>query len=315
MAVLAKAGRDKLTLVASPDIAPFGPWVEQLIAESTGKDGTGILPVDAESLGAPEVYGDDRLFVHMRLDGDTSCDSEVAALAEAGHPVVWMDLRDRADLGGAIFHWEMATAVAGYHLGIQPFDQPDVESAKVRAREMMAAYEASGALPELTPALEDQGISVYGDVVGSGLAEALAAYLGQAEAGDYVSLQAYLTPSGPTSEILQRIQTCVRDRLRLATTVGYGPRFLHSTGQLHKGDAGKGLFIQITAADAEDAAIPDEAGRPESSATFGVLKAAQALGDRQALLDAGRRVLRVDLGSEVEWGLRRVEEEAGRCKT
>ena len=314
MGVLAEAGRDKLTLVSSPATTAFGPWVEQLVAESTGKDGRGVLPVDAEPLGGPEVYGDDRLFVHMRLDGDATHDGQVAALAAAGHPVVRMDLRDLHDLGTAFFCWEMATAVAGYRLDIQPFDQPDVESAKVCAREMMAAYEETGALPELTPALEDEGIAVYGDAVGERLGEALEAFLGQAGTGDYISLQAYLTPEAETTELLQAIQTHLRDRLRLATTVGYGPRFLHSTGQLHKGDGGKGLFIQITAQDTQDVAIPDEAGRPESSATFGVLKAAQALGDRQALLDAGRRVLRVDLGREVEAGLRRMKEEAGKCK-
>jgi len=284
LGALAEAGRDKVTLVTSPPIAGFGDWVEQLIAESTGKEGKGILPVVGEPLGPPEVYGDDRLFVYLRLEGDTTHDAAVQTLEEAGYPVVRLRLHDRYDLGEQFFLWEMATAVAGHRLGINPFDQPNVESAKVRAREMVAAYQETGALPADEPA----------PLAG----EALRAFLAQAQAGDYIALQAYVAPTAETDAALQSLRVWLRDRYRLATTVGYGPRFLHSTGQLHKGDAGNGLFIQFTADAPRDAPIPDEAGSSESSITFGVLKMAQALGDKQALLDAGRRVIRFHLAAD-----------------
>lgn len=306
MSVLAMAGRDKLTLIASPPIAAFGAWVEQLIAESTGKEGKGILPVDGETLGPPDVYGNDRLFVYLRLDGDDTHDDAVNALREAGQPVVQIDLRDPYDLGGEYFRWEMATAVAGHRLGINPFDQPNVESAKILARDMVSAYRESGALPAMTPRLEADGIAVYANagVVANNPKEALDSFVEQARPGDYVAIQAYVQPTAETDAALQQLRIQLRDRLKLATTVGYGPRFLHSTGQLHKGDAGNGLFIQITADDQRDAPIPDEAGSPDSSITFGVLKAAQALGDLQALLFAWRRVIRFHLGEDVVGGLK-----------
>jgi hypothetical protein len=299
---LAKAGRDKVTFVLSPAIASFGDWVEQLIAESTGKEGMGILPVVGEPLGPPEVYGDDRLFIHLRLSSDDTHDAALDALEAAGHPVVRLNLQDRYDLGGQFFLWEMATAVASHLLGVNPFDQPNVEAAKVLARRMVAEYTEKGALPSS----ESAPLT----------AEALNGFLSQAQLGDpstgsgrsYIALQAYLQPTAATDAALLRLRTRLRDQFRLATTVGYGPRFLHSTGQLHKGDAGRGLFIQFTAEDLRDAPIPDEAGSPDSSITFGVLKAAQALGDQQALLVAGRRVIRFYLGTDVADGLRRLSE-------
>ncbi len=306
LGALAKAGRDKLTLLISPPLASFGDWIEQLIAESTGKEGAGILPVVGEALGAPSVYGDDRLFVYLKLAGDCTYDSAVEALEAAGQPIVRYELADRYDLGGQMFLWELATAVAGHLLGINPFDQPDVESAKVRAREMVDAYASQGALPAQTPALVDGGIAVYGDVTAGSAAEALRAFLVQAGPGAYVALQAYLQPTPETTERLRAVQARVRDHTRLATTLGYGPRFLHSTGQLHKGDAGQGLFIQLTADDPQDLPIPDRAGAPDSSITFGVLKDAQALGDGRALLDGGRRLIRFHLGSDVAGGLARL---------
>jgi transaldolase/glucose-6-phosphate isomerase len=294
MGVLANEGRDKLTLVTSPSIASYGSWVEQLIAESTGKEGRGILPVVGEPLGSPEVYGDDRLFVGLELAGDELDEAALAALEEAGHPVVRLYVRDLYGLGRQMFLWEMATAVAGYYLGINPFDQPNVESAKVLAREMVAAYIQTGALPR----------GEYAPLS----AVTLRAFLAQARPGDYVTLQAYVTPTAETDAALQALRTALRDRWKLATTSGYGPRFLHSTGQLHKGDAGNGLFIQFTSDDPRDAPIPDEAGAPESSIAFGVLKEAQAQGDRRALLDAGRRVIRFHLRHDVPGGLRRLAE-------
>ncbi len=291
---LAQAGRDKVTLVTSPAIASFGDWVEQLIAESTGKEGKGILPVVGEPLGPPDVYGGDRLFVYLRLEGDDTHDAAIQALEDAGHPVVRLRLNDLYDLGGQFFLWEMATAVTGHRLGINPFDQPDVEAAKVLARRMVAEYQEKGVLPggESAPLAD----------------EVLNEFLAQAQAGDYVALQAYVQPTAETDAALAALRVRLRDRTRLATTVGYGPRFLHSTGQLHKGDGGNGLFIQFTADDPRDAAIPDEAGLPESSISFGVLKMAQVLGDRQALLDAGRRVIRFHLGHDVVGGLKRLTE-------
>jgi hypothetical protein len=294
MGVLANAGRDKLTLVTSPRLASYGNWVEQLIAESTGKEGRGVLPVVGERLGSPEVYGDDRLFVGLELAGDELDEAALSALEEAGHPVVRLYMRDLYDLGRQMFLWEMATAVAGYYLGINPFDQPNVESAKVLAREMVAAYIQTGALAR----------GEYAPLS----ARTLRAFLAQARPGDYLTLQAYVTPTAETDEALQALRTALRDRWKLATTSGYGPRFLHSTGQLHKGDAGNGLFVQFTSDDPRDAPIPDEAGAPESSISFGVLKEAQAQGDRRALLDAGRRVIRFHLGDDVAGALNRLAE-------
>jgi glucose-6-phosphate isomerase len=302
----AAQGRDKLTFLFSPALTPFGDWVEQLLAESLGKEGEGILPVVGEEIGPPSVYRGDRLFCSVRLAGDAAGEEKLSALAESGVPVIDIVLADPCDLGGQCFFWEMATAVAAWRLAINPFDQPDVEAAKILARKMIAEYREKGAMPPETPSVKGAGLSLYGDVPGGTPEEALKAFLAQARQGAYVALQAYLPPSPETDELLQRLRMRIRDRFRLATTVGYGPRFLHSTGQLHKGDAGYGLFIQFTADDLRDAPIPDELGRPESALTFGVLKQAQVFGDRQALLNAGRRAIRVHLGGNPAEGLSRV---------
>jgi transaldolase/glucose-6-phosphate isomerase len=310
---LAKAGRDKLTLITSPAISHFGAWVEQLIAESTGKDGKGILPVNDEMLAAPGIYANDRLFVYLRLEEDGTHDSKIQSLAEAGFPVIQLNLRDLYDLGGEIFRWEMATAVAGYLLNINPFDQPNVESAKISARQMIDTYRKEGKLPEGSPTLQSKGISVYSEFASNSLGEALHHFLSQAEPGKneaagrgYVAIQAYLQPSPKTDEALRFFRTGIQTHYRLATTVGYGPRFLHSTGQLHKGDGGHGLFVQITADMTEDVAIPDRVGSRTSSISFGTLKMAQALGDRQALLDGGRKIIRFHLGKDVADGLKQL---------
>jgi hypothetical protein len=303
---LAKAGRDKVTFIISAQVASFGDWLEQLIAESTGKEGKGILPVVGEDLGAPGEYGEDRLFVHLSLEGDTASDTAVAALEQAGHPLVRLSLHDPYDLGGQIFLWEMAVAVAGHRLGVNPFDQPDVEAAKRIARRAIARYKKRGSLPIETPILIKDGIEVYGKVAAETPAEALKAFVAQAKPGSYVALQAFLEPTPEIDQALQALRMSLGQWSRLATTRGYGPRFLHSTGQLHKGDAGKGLFIQVTCDDARDVSIPDEAGAAASSITFGMLKAAQALGDRRALANAGRRVIRLHLGKDVVKGLRRL---------
>jgi hypothetical protein len=295
MGALTQAGRDKVTIAASPAIESFGDWVEQLIAESTGKEGKGILPVVGEPPAGPEKYGPDRLFVYLRLTGDVADAASVhdmafESLVAAGQPAIIFPLADKYDLGGQFFVWEMATAVAGHLLNIQPFDQPNVEAAKVLARQMVAEYMKKGRLP----AVKSEPVT----------AVALQQFLAQAQPGDYISLQAYVPPTAATDAALQTLRTHLRDTYKLATTVGYGPRFLHSTGQLHKGDGGNGLFIQFTSDPLVDADIPDEAGQPGSTMSFGVLKMAQALGDGQALLDAGRRFVRFHLGTDVAGGLR-----------
>ena len=293
---LALAGRDKLTFITSPALASFGDWVEQLIAESTGKDGRGIVPVVGEPVGPPAVYGEDRVFVRLALNEDHADDESMRALREAGHPVITLRLDDAYDLGGQFFLWEMATAVAAARLRIQPFDQPNVEAAKQLTRQMVSAYFLDGKLPG-------------GNTVPPGAA-ALAAFLRQARPGDYVSIQAYLNATAAVHRLLDSLRRRLRDQLVLATTVGYGPRYLHSTGQLHKGDSGNGLFIQLISRARHDLPIPDQAGAEASTMTFGVLKAAQALGDAHALEDAGRRVIRFDLGSDM---LPALEELAGAC--
>ena len=289
LGALAREGVDKLTLIISPSLASFGDWTEQLIAESTGKDGKGILPVVGERLAAPDRYGKDRLFVYLKLDGEGANDSGVSALEEAGYPVVRLSIADLYELGRQFLLWELATAVAGAFLDIQPFDQPNVEEAKVQARSMIASYQESGSLP----AGDTQAPS----------AESLHAFLDQGQAGDYVSIQAYIKPSAQADAALDALRESIRQHTGLPVTVGYGPRFLHSTGQLHKGDAGNGLFIQLTGSMPQDVAIPDEAGEPDSSITFGILKTAQVLGDAAALKQAGRRVIHYDLGDDIAAGI------------
>jgi len=280
MGALAQAGRDKITFVASTEIASFDDWVEQLIAESTGKEGKGILPVVGETLGTPKVYGDDRVFVHLRLDDDTDT-PVLKELAHAGHPVLHLQLSNKYDLGGQFFVWEFATAVASYFLEINPFNQPNVESAKVQARKMVSEFEKTGELPKAASANLTK--------------ETLTQFLGNSAPGSYFSLQAYVTPTPQANALLQSIRLKLRDTYKMATTLGYGPRFLHSTGQLHKGDSGNGYFIQITLRAVEDLPIPDEAGSESSAMSFQTLKIAQALGDAAALEAAGRKLLRFHL--------------------
>lgn len=300
MGRMALRGKDKLTFVTSPEIAAFGDWVEQLVAESTGKEGRGIVPVVDEPVGPPGVYGNDRLFVHVRVDGDDSCDDAMRSIMDAGHPVVRINLEDAYDLGELFFLFEMATAVAGHELGINAFDQPNVEAAKKLAGRMIAVYRKEGSLPPIE------------DSVSSGEAgPALATYLQEAGDSAYLGFHAYLQPEPEVTEALQEVRRAVRDSNRRATTLGYGPRFLHSTGQLHKGDGGNGLFVQFASQPDEDVAIPDEAGAAASSISFGTLKQAQMLGDRQALLDGGRRVITIDLGSDVAGALRSLAPKGG----
>ncbi|NJO06205.1 MAG: bifunctional transaldolase/phosoglucose isomerase [Chloroflexaceae bacterium] len=311
MGELAKAGRDKLTLITAHDLANFGDWVEQLVAESMGKEGKGILPVVAEPLGAPDVYGNDRVFVFMHSRDEHADTEAMEALKQAGHPVIHIHYDDVYDMGSLMFLWEVATAVAGVRLNINPFDQPNVESAKVLARQMVVAYEKEGKLPDPAPTLEAERMAVYADTSGDTPGALLRSFLDQIKAGDYVTLQAYVQPTDDTSAALDRLRLRIRDQYRVATTSSYGPRFLHSTGQLHKGDAGNGLFIQFTSTPPQDAPIPDEAGQDGSAMNFGVLILSQALGDRQALLDNGRRVIRFHLHSDVAGDIAALADEVG----
>jgi glucose-6-phosphate isomerase len=308
-----RQGRDKLTVLAPASLESFGDWVEQLIAESTGKEGTGILPVVGEVPAPPQAYGEDRLFVQLQLGADQDGEAGLEGLRAAGHPVAQLTLQDRFDLGGQFFLWELATAVAGHRLGINPFDQPNVEAAKAQARRIVELRRSGGTLPEEPPTAAEDGLAVFAGPGGHpamarSVPEVVADFLGRARPGAYVALQAYLSPTPEIQQQLAALRLALRDRTRLATTVGVGPRYLHSTGQLHKGDAGKGLFLQLTASDPLDLDIPDEPGGDASSLTFGSLKSAQAQGDRQALLEAGRTAIRVDLGEDPIGGLGRLRE-------
>ena len=307
--VCARRGRDKLTLVASPAIADLGAWLEQLLAESTGKDGRGVIPIDREPLGSPEVYGDDRLFVYVRLASspDEAQDAAVDALEAAGHPVVRIGLDDLYDIGGELFRWEFATAVAGSVIGINPFDQPDVEASKVVTRELTAGYEQHGKLADEEPIATFDGVSLYADERNASelssaaredtLEGMLKAHLGRIGRGDYAALLAYIEMTPGHEQALTEIRRTIRDRTRAATCVGFGPRFLHSTGQAYKGGPNSGVFLQITCDDARDLPVP---GRRY---TFGVVKAAQARGDFQVLAERGRRALRIHIGEDVDAGL------------
>jgi transaldolase/glucose-6-phosphate isomerase len=313
LGVLGQSGRDKVTIVASPGIADFGAWLEQLLAESTGKRGKGLIPVDAEPLGAPDVYGQDRLFVYIRLAGeaDAKQDEAVAEIEQAGHPVVRIAVTDRYHIGQEFFRWELATAVAGSILGINPFDQPDVEASKDKTRELTSAYELSGRLPPETALFEYDGLTLFADKKNreavenaSTLVECLAAHFARLRDGDYCALLAYVERNKLHRDALQEIRVLVRDRKRVATCVGFGPRFLHSTGQAYKGGPNSGVFLQITCDDPADLDVPDQ------KYTFGVVKAAQARGDFEVLAERDRRVLRVHLGPHVAAGLTALKEVA-----
>ena len=300
---LARSGLDKLTLVTSPQLSSFGAWVEQLIAESTGKEGRGILPVVDEKPRQPETYPNDRLFVQVYLENELSVDNWLKALEDAGHPVVRIHLKDMYDLGAQFFLWEMATAISGHILSINPFDQPDVEAAKVLARQMVDKYQQSGELTDQVPSLESGQISVFGDIEGHSLADVFTSLLNSLRKSSYLAIQAYLPENRETDDLLQKLRNTLGKCTRRATTLGYGPRFLHSTGQLHKGDGGKGFFVQITASPVHDLAIPDQPDSPASHLSFGTLIRSQALGDAQALQNSGRKVIRFHIDGDVGPGL------------
>ena len=313
LGVLANGARDKATIVASPGIGDLGAWLEQLLAESTGKIGKGLIPVDGEPLGAPADYGTDRIFAYLRLESapDAAQDAAVDALERAGQPVVRIAVEEPYRLGAEFFRWEMATAVAGAIIGINPFNQPDVEASKVATRRLTEEYERAGTLPQEQPFFQADGISLFANAPNAAALESaagsdrsldayIAAHLRRLAAGDYFALLAYIEMKEAHAESLQRMRRVVRDARHAATCVGFGPRFLHSTGQAYKGGPNSGVFLQITCDDAADLQVPGQ------KYTFGIVKAAQARGDFEVLAERGRRALRVHLGADVESGLKRL---------
>lgn len=310
LGALANAGRDKLTLVTSQNISSLGLWIEQLVAESTGKEGKGIVPVVGEPLGPVAAYGNDRVFVVVSagpLEEET--ESRLRSLADKGHPVVRRSLPDPSNLCAEFFIWEFATAVAGYLLDINPFDQPNVQESKDNTNSLLAEFKKNGRLPDQALLASADGLKIYGAAGGAATGKITAGatpldvvkdHLSQVKAGDYMALLAYIEETNAHDEQLQAIRMRLRDRFQVATTTGYGPRFLHSTGQLHKGGPDSGVFIQITCEAQTDLAIP---GEPY---TFGVLRQAQALGDFSSLASRDRRAIRVHLGNDVDAGLKKL---------
>ena len=311
----ANQGRDKITLITSPGIHDLGAWLEQLIAESTGKIGKGIIPVDREELGAPDVYGSDRIFAYIRLqsEADAAQDAKVTALEKAGQPVIRITVSDIYNLGQEFFRWEIATAVAGSIIGINAFNQPDVEASKVETRKLTSEYESKGSLPAEQPILEEAGFKLFTDqknatdlakAVGNdrSLKNYLRAHLARLCVNDYLAVLAYIEMNPEHEALLQALRMSVRDRKHLATCLGFGPRFLHSTGQAYKGGPNSGVFLQITCDDANDFPVPQQ------KYTFGVVKAAQARGDFAVLAERSRRALRVHIGSDVKAGLKKLAE-------
>jgi transaldolase/glucose-6-phosphate isomerase len=306
LGVAANQSRDKITIITSPGISDLGAWLEQLIAESTGKIGKGIIPVDRERLANPAIYGSDRVFAYLRLASKPSKaqDAAVAALEKAGHPVVRITLPNTYTLGQEFFRWEIATAVAGSIIGINAFNQPDVEASKIETKKLTSQYEMTGSLPPESPFFEEKGIKLFADEKntaalkgGAKLAEVLRAHLSRLGAGDYFAVLGYIRMNPANEKSLQTIRHAVRDRKKVATVLGFGPRFLHSTGQAYKGGPNSGVFLQITCDDAKDLPVPGQ------KYTFGIVKAAQARGDFAVLAERGRRALRVHLGKNLKSGL------------
>jgi transaldolase/glucose-6-phosphate isomerase len=301
-----KLGRDKITLFTSAGISDVGAWLEQLIAESSGKEGKGMIPVDREAIGEAGVYGNDRIFVYVRLDGssDAKLDADVDALEKSGQPVVRIGVADKYDLGQEFFRWEIAIAVACSIIGVNAFNQPDVEASKIETRKLTDQYEKVGSLPAESPFFEEKGIKLFSDpkniealkqAVGneSTLVGYLKAHLNRLKAGDYLGLLAYIERNDVHQAQLQIVRHSIRDKKKVATCLGFGPRFLHSTGQAYKGGPNSGVFLQITCDDAADIPVPGQ------TYTFGIVKAAQARGDFQVLADRNRRALRVHLGADL----------------
>lgn len=315
LGVCAKQGKDKVTLITSPDIRTLGAWLEQLLAESTGKIGKGLIPVDQEPLGSPEVYGDDRVFIYIRLEDspDVEQDRALALIERSGHVVVRLHLTDKKHLGAELFKWEVATAVASSIIGVNPFDQPDVEASKVRALQLTTAYEQTGKIPQRTPVFSAHGIQLFADEINArelmqemngapSIEEYLRAHFSRVKSGDYVDLSAFIEMSDAHTALLQKSRTFIRDTKKVATCLGFGPRFLHSTGQAYKGGSNAGVFLQITADHDVDIQVPGH------RYTFGLVIAAQAQADFEVLAQRSRRVLQFHIGSDVHTGLEKLYE-------
>jgi transaldolase/glucose-6-phosphate isomerase len=296
---LARRGRDKVTFLMPPVLASLGMWLEQLLAESTGKEGTGLLPVAGEPVGDPSVYGDDRVFIYFRLqgEGEKNLEDRVKALKRAGQPVITIQLADHHDIAQEFYRWEIATATAGAILGINPFDQPNVQESKDNTKRLLQEVREQGRLPQEKASLKEGPLSLYGQEGATTIKESLARFFGQARPGEYLALLAYLPENEASTQVLAEVRLRLRDTLRLATTLGYGPRYLHSTGQFHKGGPNSGLFMILTASDRDDPPVP---GQPY---TFGVFQQAQAIGDMESLQRHGRRVVRLHLGDVLPLGL------------
>jgi transaldolase/glucose-6-phosphate isomerase len=308
-------GRDKLTFIASPQVASMGAWLEQLIAESTGKQGKGVLPLDAEPAGSPDVYGDDRVFVYLRHDAtaDADQDQAVERLEQAGQPVIRINMTDVYNVGQEMFRWEIATAVIGSLIEVNPFDQPDVEASKIETRKLMGAFETDRNLPGEVPLAEDGQLVLYADArnaaeLGDLCREAatvagyLQAHLERIKTGDYMAFLAYLERNESHTRLIQAMRERLRDSRKVATCLGFGPRFLHSTGQYYKGGPNNGVFLQLSCDAVHDLPVPFE------HYSFGMAEAAQGRGDFEVLAERGRRALRVHLGNDVEAGLKRLGE-------
>lgn len=306
LGTLAQYGRDKLTLILPPSWGSFGDWLEQLIAESTGKEGKGILPVLNEPQMDVSSYGEDRVFVIFNHNED-DWSSWITRLASAGHPVLKVRINGFYDLGGQMFLWEMATAVAAHIMGINPFDQPDVEATKKHTKQMIAQFKINQTWPETKPSLTEGDCEIYGEISGSNTSVALKNFLSSSQ-NSYVGLQVYLSPSAEIHQALDALRAEISCKYGMAVTIGYGPRYLHSTGQLHKGDAGRGMFIQLTGENALDVEIPDALCQRGSSLTFGQLKAAQGEADRLALMDKGRKIIRIHWKKDPVAGLKNLAE-------
>ncbi|GAB4473591.1 MAG: hypothetical protein Kow0088_08970 [Anaerolineales bacterium] len=300
LGAMALQGKDKVTLFISPSLESFGDWVEQLLAESSGKTGKGLLPVVREPIGSPEEYSSDRLFIYLRLSGEEQYDDLTAALQARGNPVLVIPIAGRYNLAEQFFYWEMATAIACHLIGVHPFDQPNVEETKVLTRQLVATFKESGKLPSPQPDQFTETVDVFGTTSATTPQAAMMDFLSHTRPPAYIAIQAFLPQSSTIDQALQNLRVALRRRTGCAVTLGYGPRYLHSTGQLHKGDAGNGYFIQLTCdPQGTDLPIPDEFTSSHASLRFGDLKLAQALGDLQALRNQGRPVLRFHLKKDL----------------
>lgn len=301
---LAEQGLDKLTFIISEELINFGDWLEQLIAESSGKEGKGILPVIEKEIEDINSYSVDRLYVCISLNND--CSSTSKKIQDAGLPLIGFDLKDKMELGTEFYRWEIATAIACAVLKVNPFDQPNVESTKIISRQFLSEYKEKGEITEPEYIEVEDALRIVGSDISANLSDTISGLFSGNRNNKYISIQAYISQNTETISRLEEIKTALYKETGIPVTIGFGPRFLHSTGQLHKGDSGNGIFLQIVSEPKEDIEIPDSAGNSKSSLSFGTLMKAQYLGDRSALLDAGRKVLTINIGTNITSGLNNI---------